>query len=649
MKTVEIATAERKGTTGEVAITSQGQISGEIPSRNPKWSKETHIAFFGAIGIAVHLIIRYALRAPQEGYALPLLLVLVIGGAPLLFDLLKRAAQREFGSDILAGLSIAVSVILGEYLAGSIVVLMLSGGTALEHYSTRRASAVLGALAKRMPRNAHRVAEYGIDEIDLAQVNMTDRLIVFPHEICPVDGTVVEGRSTMDESYLTGEPFQIAKAPGSRVLSGSVNGDSVITISVSTLPVDSRYAKIMRVMREAEANRPKMRRIADRLGAWYTVLGLTLAGLGWVIGHDPNRFLAVLVIATPCPLLLAIPVTIIGAISIAASRAIIVKNPAMLERIGSCRTVIFDKTGTLTYGKPALTEILCGSDITRHRALKLAATLEQYSKHPLAASVLEAAQREEIELDQPSEISEKPGQGLSGIVGPNSVQITGRKGVLEQVPSEAKRLPPGAAGMECILLVDGKYAAMFRFHDVPRKESRSFIRHLAPHHQVNKIMLVSGDRDAEVRYLAGEVGITEMLSGKSPEEKVAIVRGEAKKASTLFLGDGINDAPAMQAATVGVAFGQNSDITAEAADAVILETSLGKVDELIHIVRRMRAIGLQSVVGGMALSVIGMVIAAAGYLPPVAGAVAQEIIDVAAVLNALRVTLPTKQPRDEGI
>ena len=405
----------------------------------------------------------------------------------------------------------------------------------------------------------------------------------------------------------------------------------------------------MRVMQTAEANRPRMRRIADRLGAWYTVLGVTLAALSWAIGRDPTRFLAVLVIATPCPLLLAIPVAIIGAISLAARRAIIIKNPAMLERIGSCQTVIFDKTGTLTYGKPSLTGILCAPHVSRRRALEMAASLEQYSKHPLAGSVLEAARRENIELAQASDISEKPGHGLTGAIGPAFVQITGRKAVLERQASEASQLPPAAAGMECILLFDGKYAATFRFHDTPRLESRSFVRHLVPHHQVNKVMLLSGDREAEVRYLAGEVGISEVLFGKSPEEKVEIVRDEARKGPTLFLGDGINDAPAMQAATVGVAFGQDSDITAEAADAVVLETSLGKVDELIHIGQRMRAIALQSAVGGMVLSMIGMGIAAAGRLPPVAGAITQEVIDVAAMLNALRATLPTQRLRDEGI
>ncbi len=619
------------------------------PGSHQKLTKETSIALLAALGILVHLIGRYGWHTSEQHYNWPLLLILLAGGAPLLFDLLKRLARREFGSDLLAGVSIIASVLLGQYLAGAIVVLMLSGGAALEHYASRRASAVLAALAKRMPSAAHKVSDLQIVDISLDSVKIADRLIVFPHEICPVDGTVVEGHGTMDEAYLTGEPFQIAKLPGAAVLSGAINGQTALTVSVTELPVDSRYAKIMRVMQEAEAKRPRMRRIADRLGSWYTLFGLSIAVAGWIAGRDPTRFLAVLVIATPCPLLLAIPVAIIGAISVAASRGIIIKNPAMLEKIGSCQTVIFDKTGTLTYGKPALTDILCAPGMSRQRALQLAASLEQYSKHPLAGSVLDAAQREEIELAPVSQISEKPGQGLSGSIGLATVQITGRKMVLDLGGSVVSQLPPVTTGMDCILLLDGGYAATFRFHDAPRKESQSFVSHLAPHHQVTKVMLVSGDREAEVRYLAAQVGIREILFAKSPEEKVEIVREEARKGPTLFLGDGINDAPAMQAATVGVAFGQNSDITAEAADAVVLETSLGKVDELIHIGRRMRTIALQSAIGGMALSMIGMGIAAAGFLSPVAGAITQEVIDVAAILNALRITLPTKDLRDQGL
>ena len=603
-------------------------------------SKETWIALASLLGIAVYLIARFALHARYSEWAL---IAVLIAGVPLLFDLLKKLATFEVGSDALAGISIITSAILGEYLAGAIIVLMLSGGTALELYATRRASAVLSALAKRVPSSAHRLTDAGIADVIMADVRIDDRLVVLPHEICPVDGDVVEGRGTMDESYLTGEPFQIAKAPGSEVLSGAINGEAAMTIVVTKLPIDSRYAKIVQVMEQAEAQRPRLRRIADRLGGWYTLLALAIAVAGWIIGGEPRRFLAVLVIATPCPLLLAIPVAIIGAISLAATRGIIIKNPAMLEQIDRCRTIIFDKTGTLTYGKPSLTDVLCAPGVTRELALRLAVSLEQYSRHPLSTSILDAARAEGVAAADVSDISERPGEGLRGHVGGDIVEITGRKSV---APRIASQLPPVAAGMECIVLRNGEYAATLRFQDVPREESRSFVHHLLPHHHVGRVMLLSGDRDAEVQHLAGLVGIENVKSSASPEEKLDIVRAEAAKGPTLFLGDGINDAPAMEAATVGVAFGHNSDITAEAADAVILDPSLASVDELIHIGRRMRRIALQSAVGGMALSMIGMLAAAAGWLAPVPGAIAQEVIDVLAVLNALRVAAARRELND---
>jgi heavy metal translocating P-type ATPase len=606
-------------------------------------SKETWIAFGSLLGIGIYLVARFGFHAPAR-YSEWALIAVLISGAPLLFDLLKKLAALEVGSDALAGISIVTSAILGEYLAGAIIVLMLSGGTALELHATRRASAVLAALAKRLPSRAHRLTDSGIVEVQTADVQINNRLVVLPHEICPADGAVVEGHGAMDESYLTGEPFQIAKAPGSEVLSGAINGPAALTIVVTKLPVDSRYAKIVQVMEQAEAQRPHFRRMADRLGAWYTFLALAVAVAGWVIGGEPRRFLAVLVIATPCPLLLAIPVAIIGAISLAATRGIIIKNPAMLERIDRCRTIIFDKTGTLTYGKPSLTDVICRPGVTRDLVLRLASSLEQYSRHPLATSILDAAHAEGVVTADVSEISERPGQGLRGRIDGEIVEITGRKKIASD--RIASQLPPVAPGMECIVLRNGEYMAALRFQDVPREESRSFVDHLVPRHQISRVMLVSGDRDIEVQHLADLVGIQNVRSGASPEEKLAIVREETAKGPTLFLGDGINDAPAMEAATVSVAFGHNNDITAEAADAVVLEPSLAGVDELIHIGRRMRTIALQSAIGGMSLSMIGMLAAAAGWLAPVPGAIAQEVIDVLAVLNALRVAGARKDLND---
>jgi P-type E1-E2 ATPase len=275
--------------------------------------------------------------------------------------------------------------------------------------------------------------------------------------------------------------------------------------------------------------------------------------------------------------------------------------------------------------------------------LRLAASLEQYSKHPLSGAILAAARGAGLDLVEAAEIAERPFEGLRGAVAGRSVRITNRKWLAAELPSEAAKLPEVAGGLECVILVDGRYAATYRFRDTPRLESTSFVSHLGPRHLLDKTVLLSGDRESEVRYLADEVGISELHAGKSPEEKVEIVRRETAKAKTIFVGDGINDAPALMAATVGLAFGQKSEITAEAAGAVIMDSSLTRVDELFHIGRRMRRIALQSAVGGMALSIVGMGVAAFGYLTPVAGAIIQEVIDLAAVLNAVRMAFP---PRD---
>jgi heavy metal translocating P-type ATPase len=618
------------------------QESREGREKPSTWTAPTIIALLAFASVLAHLALRFLFDIPRIVWQAPLILALIAGGVPLLVQLTRKLLAREFGSDHLAGISIVTSVILGEYLVGVIVILMLSGGTALEHFASRRASSVLDALARRMPQIAHRSTEGNLIDVKLDEIVVGDMLAIFPHEICPVDGVVVKGYGKMNEAYLTGEPFEIEKLPGSQVISGAINGDVALSIRAEKLAVDSRYARIMQVMQDAEQRRPNIRRLGDKLGAWYTPLAVGLAGLAWAVTGEAHRFLAVVVVATPCPLLIAIPVAVIGAISLTARHGIIIKNPAVLEQIDRCRTLIFDKTGTLTYGKPALSEILCPPGFTKEDVLQAVASLERYSKHPLAGAVLAAAQDAHLASEPVSEISERPGQGLQGTVGKRRIQITSR----HKIGNRRVTLPPVSSGLECVVLFDDVYGATLQFDDAPRTDSRTFIKHLRPRHAVNRILIVSGDRDQEVRRLAEQVGISEVHSAKSPEEKVAIVRSEANRAPTLFLGDGINDAPAMQAATVGVAFGVQSDITSEAADAVILESSLRRVDELIHIAKRMRRIALQSALGGMALSILGMVAAAFGYLPPIGGAIAQEIIDLAAVLNAVRVTLPFGTLRD---
>ncbi len=605
---------------------------------NEHWMErvDSCIAGITGTGIALYLVFRFAGHFARTIALIPLWVALVLGGIPLVLRLARRAFALEFSSDLLAGISIVSAVLLGEYLVAAIVVLMLSGGSTLEHFATRRASSVLNALARRVPQTAHRKGAGGIEDVTLDEVHVGDVLVIYPHEICPVDGTVTEGHGVMDESYLTGEPFEMSKAPGSGVISGAINQASALTIVAEKPARDSRYARIMRVMEESEQRRPRLRRLADRLGAWYTPAAVAVAALGWGMSGDPRRFLAVVVIATPCPLLIAIPVAIVGAISLSARRSILIKNPAVLEQAATCRTMIFDKTGTLTHGKPVLTDTFPAKGFSAEELLRAAASVEKYSKHPLASAVLEAARQRGIEPEEAASISEKPGEGMRGEVRGREIRLTGRSRAQEC----GLELPEAKSGLECVIFLGGRYAGLFRFHDAPRPESRKFLGHLPGRHGVRKLLLLSGDRESEVRYFAKEVGITDVHFSATPEQKLAIVEEEVRRARTLFVGDGINDAPALQAATVGVAFGPNSDITSEAADAVILAASLDKVDEFLHIGRRLRTIALESAAGGMALSIVGMGFAVAGRLPPIAGAIAQEIIDVIVVLNSLRMILP---------
>jgi heavy metal translocating P-type ATPase len=626
------------------------------PLANRSWNspfglwrhKTAVIAALSITAIFLHLALRFGVRTTTSTYQTPLLVALALGGLPLLYDLLWKLLKREFGSDLLGGISIVTSLLLGQYLAGAIIVLMLAGGEALEGYALRSASSVLAALARRMPSVAHRKRTAELQDVALAEIAVGDTLVIYPHEICPADGVVIEGRGVMDESYLTGEPFQMHKTCGADVISGAINGEAALTIRTTQRAADSRYAKIMDVMRESEATRPQLQRLGDQLGAVYTPVALSVALLAWAISGESMRFLAVLVIATPCPLLLAIPIAIIGSISLCARRAIIVKSPVVLEQIAGCRTAIFDKTGTLTYGEPSLTEQLIAPGFAQRDVLTLVAGLERYSKHPLARAILASATEAGIQLPEATDVAEAPGQGLCGTVSGHLVQITSRHQLIAQQMVGADRLPALAGGLECVVAIDRRYAAALRFRDAPREESRSFVSHLGPHHQFQRVMIVSGDRESEVRYLAEQVGITDIHAQKSPEEKLAIVRKETAAAKTLYVGDGINDAPAMMAATVGMAIGQNSDVTAEAAGVVVMDNSLKKVDEFMHISRRMRVIALQSAVGGMALSIVGMAFAAAGHLSPVSGAITQEVIDVLAVLNALRAALPPKVIHDLG-
>ncbi|WP_295625981.1 heavy metal translocating P-type ATPase [uncultured Corynebacterium sp.] len=606
-------------------------------------SRDGILALSAVAAIVVHLILAFGFG--WDGWAAnwPLVAIVVVGGVPLTIDVIKGAIAARGGADMLAAISIVTAVALGEWLVAAIIVLMLSGGEALEAAASKRASDTLDALARRSPSVAHRlrgetIAD-GVDDIHADDAAIGDLLLVLPHELCPVDGEVVDGDGAMDESYLTGEPYVVRKSKGSSVISGAVNGESALTVRADKLAGDSRYATIVGVLREAEHNRPPMRRMADRLGGWYTLVAVGLGILGWAVSGDPSRFLAVVVIATPCPLLIGVPVAIIGAISLSAKRGIIIKNPAMLEDVGRVETVMFDKTGTLTYGRPVVTSVTAAPGIDVDEIMASAAAVEKYSKHPLAGAIVEAADERGLVSPTVESVSEKPGAGLVGVVGGRELRLTNRAGLASVDPDSVPLLPERADGMESVILLDDAYAATVGFHDEPRRSASRFVAHLPARHGVQHMMIISGDREAEVRRLADKVGIDEVHGGVSPEGKLDIVRERTAAGTTLFLGDGINDAPAMTAATAGVAFGATSDVTAEAADAVVLDSSLERLDDLLHIGARMRRIALQSVIGGMGLSIIGMILAVFGLLTPLMGAIAQEVIDVVAIANAARVAM----------
>lgn len=586
------------------------------------------------IAIALHFVL-----STQHYRDIPLIVAIIISGIPLIYQIIEKLFQKDLGADSLAALAIITAAYMGEYLAASLVLLMLASGQILETYAVRRASAVLLALAQRMPAIAHRKSKKRIEDIAINDIQIGDQIVIYPHETCPVDGIVLEGHGAMDESYITGEPYYVSKVPGTAVISGAINGEALLTIKSERLPQDSRYAKIMKVMEESEQRRPKIRRLSDQLGAIFAPLALIGALLAWYLSGEAIRFLAVLVIATPCPLLIAIPIAIISAISLAAQRGIIIKDPTILEQLPLCTTAIFDKTGTLTYGRAELEDFIVFPGFKKDELLQQVASLERFSKHPLAESVVKAAHSEFLEVDR---VAENPGEGMVGYIKEHKIQITNRKSLkpedLETVTSYAVQKP----GMESIILVNDKPAGMMLFRDTLRREGVSFISHLAPIHKFKKIMILSGDRLSEVAYLAKKLGIKDIFASQTPEQKVAIVREETSKAPTLFMGDGINDAPALTAATVGLAFGAQNIVATEAAGAVFLESSLAKVDELIHISIMMRRVALVSAGGGMLLSMVGMVFAGMGMIPPVAGALLQEGIDVLAIAYALQLTWHSK-------
>ena len=598
-----------------------------------KWQLLLSVASIASL--VIHYFAKFALKI-DENYSL--FFVLIVGGIPLLIQIFLKIIKGNLGADLIAFMALILAIYLQENVAGVLIILMLASSQALEEFASHRASFVLEALAQRMPTIAHLKSENNFFDTEIAKIKINDLIAIFPHEICPIDGEVVEGRGSMDESYLTGEPYRISKTIGSKVLSGAINGESLFVIKTEKLPADSRYGKIMEVMKQAKEQRPEIRKIADKVGAIFAPVTIIIASTSYYFTHDLTNFLAVLTIATPCPLLIAVPIAIISAISISARQGIIIKDARILEKLSICTTAIFDKTGTLTFGEPNISEIIALDEFSAEEILQKTASLERYSRHPLAGSILKEAQKRNLILLDAQNISEKPGYGMIGNIGEQEIIITSRKKIHEFQPSKIP-LPELSDGMECVIIINKKVAGILHFRDLERPESKSFISHLAPNHNFKKIILLSGDRASEVNYLAEKLGINNYFSSQSPEQKLEIVKKETQNAPTLFMGDGINDAPALMLASVGIAFGQGNNITSESSGAVILESNLLKVDELIHISIFTRKIILQSAIGGMLFSVVGMILASFGLISPSEGAIAQQIIDAVAIVNALRLTI----------
>lgn len=565
--------------------------------------------------------------------------------AALLYGAWVALQRREAGVDVLALISIGGALLLQQQLTAAVIAVMLASGRLLESFAERRAGREMSALLAHAPRSARCYRGDALVEVPLREIAIGDRLLVRHGEIVAVDGTAIAERVVLDESTLTGESLPVSYQRGDPLRSGSVNAGDAFDMVATATAADSTFSGIVRLVEAAQSSRAPVMRLADRYAMWFVPLSLGMAGVAWLVSGDPVRALAVVVVATPCPLILAVPVAIVSAISRCAQRGILVKGGGALEALATARTLFFDKTGTLTGGQARLVGI-DGTGVANRigdaELLGLVASLEQMSHHVIAGAVIAAARQRAIPLDIPGDVRETPGAGVSGVVAGRRLDV----GSYDYV-ARAASLPPavrdlldrsGVEGIAAVLVaVDGEYAGTLLLADQIRVETPRALR-LLRRAGVRRIVMLTGDRREVAETIAVGLGVDEVLAGQTPADKLTAINLARESGPTVMVGDGVNDAPALAAATVGVAMGaRGATASAEAADIVLLADRLDRLAEALHIARRTRRIAVQSVVAGMGLSLLAMLAAAFGWLAPLYGALLQEAIDLAVIANALRV------------
>jgi heavy metal translocating P-type ATPase len=565
----------------------------------------------------------------------------------LLIEILVSLRRGDVGLDIVAALSMLAALVFAEYLAAVVVAVMYSGGQYLESFAERRANREMTALLARVPRSTLRQRNGRLEEVALEEVEPGDRLVIRKGDVVPVDGAVVDGVAVLDQSALTGESMPVQQKVGDPVLSGSTNAGEAFHLAATRRAAESTYAGIVRLVAAAQRSRAPMSRLADRYAMVFLAATVALAGAAWAWTGDPIRAVAVLVVATPCPLILAVPVAIVSGLSRAAKQGILIKGGQALETLARVRSLVIDKTGTLTHGRARVVSIDVASGQSADELLRIAASLDQASKHMIAQAIVEEAQKKGLQLAVPGDVVETAGEGLEGRVEGHHVVVGGYRFVSERVLGVGLALwradrPAGAAAVA--VGIDGKFAGVLILADELRAGTQALLQSLRAL-GVERIVLATGDRHDVAELVARGLSIDALRSELTPDQKTLVVLSERKHGPVMMIGDGVNDAPALAAADLGVAMGaKGAAASAEAADVVLLVDQLDRILPAMEIARRSRFIALQSVYAGIGLSVAGMIAAALGFISPVQGAVMQELIDIAVILNALSSLRGQPQP-----